>query len=128
MIADSSFLVSLFWKDDTLHQKALSEFRSSSVTLSVPDRIIEETMSVLAYKEGWQTALEVLDRITTNRRFEVRHISREEWSGIVALSSKLNKKISFNDYLVIYLSVREGALPLTYDSQLLSIARQLIEK
>ncbi|MFA4983187.1 MAG: PIN domain-containing protein [Candidatus Micrarchaeia archaeon] len=128
MIADSSFLVSLFWKDDTLHQKALSEFRASSVTLSVPDRIIEETMSVLAYKEGWQMALEVLDRIAINRRFELRHLSREEWYGIVALSKKLNKKISFNDYLVIHLSVREGCLPLAYDSQLLSLARQLIVK
>jgi len=128
MIADSSFLVSLFWKDDTLHKKALSEFRSSSATLSVPDRIIEETMSVLAYKEGWQTALDVLDKIVANRRFEVRHLSREEWSGIVALSKKLNKKISFNDYLVIYLSVREGSIPLAYDSQLLSMARNLLEK
>ena len=124
MIADSSFLVALFNANDPLHTRAAADLASSEALLTIPDRILEETLTVLSYKFGWKHSLGVLDKIRENRRFEIRHLSEDEWARVIAISAEAEKKISFPDYVVIYLSRSEGTLPLTYDAQIVKLAKK----
>lgn len=123
MIADSSFLVALFHQDDEFHARAVSEMASSDATITVSDRIAEEVLTVFSYRNGWDYALSILAKIRSNRRFEIRRLSEEDWERIIGMSASIGKKISFADYVVLYLSSAEGSLPLTYDQQLLKITK-----
>ncbi|MEM2138093.1 MAG: type II toxin-antitoxin system VapC family toxin [Candidatus Anstonellaceae archaeon] len=123
MIADSSFLVALFHPEDELHGKAVSDFSASEATITVPDRVVEEVLTVFSYLDGWGAAMEVLAKILSNRRFEVRHLPEREWAEVARFSNSVAKKLSFTDYLVLYLSSKEGAAPLAYDRQLLKAAK-----
>ncbi len=123
MIADSSFLVALFHPDDKFHSKAVSEFASNEATITVPDRIVEEVLTVFSYRKGWKHALQILGKMRSNSRFEFRRLSERDWGGVIEMSVSIAKKISFADYVVLYLSSAEDQLPLTYDRQMLKAAK-----
>ncbi len=124
MIVDSSALVALFIENDEHHPAALKGFTDKTVPLFViPDRILEETLNVLIYRLGINFALTVLEKIKANQRFSVSSLSQTEHAEVLETMAALRKKISFEDYLVIYQSLKSRQPPFCFDQQLLAIYR-----
>ncbi len=124
MIVDSSALVALFVENDEHHQSAVNGFSDKTVALFViPDRILEETLNVLIYRHGIDFALSVLEKINANQRFTVSTLSEGEHAEVLLSMAALRKKISFEDYLVIYQALKSRQTPFCFDQQLLAIYR-----
>lgn len=124
MIVDSSALVALFVENDEHHIAAIRGFTDKTVALFViPDRILEETLNVLIYRQGIDFALSVLEKIKANQRFTVSSLSESEHAEVLQTMATLRKKISFEDYLVIYQALKSRQPPFCFDQQLLAIYR-----
>ena len=125
MIADSSFLVSLFYNGDPLNKKADAIFNSlGDEKIILPISVIEETFTVLSYRAGTELALGFLQSTQENKDFLAYYLTPEEWQEIPKLACALKKKLSFADYFVIYLCKKTGEKPLCFDRQLLSILKK----
>ena len=125
MIADSSFLVAFFHPDDLSHSKAVDQFSSmSGTTVIIPDRILEETFTVLTYNKGLEFALEVLKRIHFNSELAIYPVTQHETNEIFILAETIKKKISFADYCVVYLCNKLDMKPLCFDKQILSLLKR----
>ncbi|VVB58536.1 PIN domain protein [Candidatus Anstonella stagnisolia] len=129
MIADSSFLIALFHKDDELHQKAVELFANlPESSIIVPDRMLEESFTVFSYKLGAEFALAFLEKLRINKSFVTYRIAESEWDETVKLASSMRKKMSFADYLAICLSKKTGEEILTFDRQVASAAKEFRRK
>ncbi len=122
MIVDSSALVALFIENDEHHPAALKGFTDKTIPLFViPDRILEETLNVLIYRLGIEFALNVLGKIKANQRFSILPLSEVEHAEVLQTMGALRKKISFEDYLLVYLSLKSRHPPFSFDQQLMAI-------
>jgi len=79
---------------------------------------------VLAYRLGWDFALQVLDKIAANTRFNVRKLSENELNAVTSFIRESRKKMAFNDYVVLSLCLKECSEPLSFDRQLVSMAKR----
>ena len=126
MIADSSFLVALFLPEDELHMRAVQELsgikENGFFKLVIPDRVLEETFTVLCYKKGVSYALEILTKLLHNKDILIYHLEEEEWLSIKKFIEEKNKKMSFTDYLVAFLALREHKKILCFDEQIIKLA------
>jgi len=95
MIADTSFLVALFIEEDELHEKSINELEKNKKEILITDRILEETFTVICYKKGVDYALMIYEII-----------------------KKFRKKLSFADYTVIYLALKDNEKILCFDEEL----------
>ncbi len=125
MIVDTSFLVALFIPEDELHEKALNEIENNNIELIIPDRVIEETFTVMCYKKGLDYALDILEKLKINKDVIIRTINEEEFELIINLAKKLKKKLSFVDYVVIYLALNDRYKILCFDDQIIKIFKNL---
>ena len=122
MIADSSFLIGLFSESDIFHDRATEDFASSQTQiLLIPDRVLEEMMTVLTYKKGIQFSLEAVEKIQANSRFEIVALDKNDCAAIFALAKKTGRSLGFTDYAVAYFCCRDRSFPMAYDKQLLSV-------
>ncbi len=126
MIVDSSALIAFFVEDDQLHAEAISEFkRLENETFIIPDRILEETLTVLIYDRGTNFALSVLQQIRENKRMRIQYTTEPEQLEVFEWMAQLRKKISFQDYVVLYHSVNSNQSPLSFDRELISLYRKI---
>ena len=126
MIVDSSALVAFFVESDSLHSLALAEFkRLEQETFTIPDRILEETLNVLLYDHGIDYALAILEKIRLNRGMEIQATMQSEQLEIFNCMNHLRKKMTFQDHLVLFYSVRQGQPPLSFDRQILTLYEKL---
>lgn len=120
MIVDSSFLVALFDPDDIFHDKAARLLEINlNATLVIPNRVIEETITVLAHKKNVAFALQVLEKLRDNKQVAIKQVSEDEWNEVISLMAERNRPLGFVDYLVILLSNRIKEKPLCFDEKLL---------
>ena len=119
MIADTSFLVALFIEEDELHNEALNELENNKEELTIPDRVIEETFTVLNYKKGIDYALGILQKLDNNKDINIKSYNEKEWNSIIQLISKVRKKLSFVDYTIIYECLRTNEKLLCFDKEII---------
>lgn len=120
MMVDSSFLIALSIPEHELHAAATKKRESlRGQKLEIPDRVIEETFTVLTYKKGITHGLDFLRKISANRDVKLRPTSPREVNETSELILKLEIRMSFVDYLVAYLSKLDGQEPLNFDKELM---------
>lgn len=120
VIADTSFLISLFVSEDQNHAEAVRIWNQPEVRdVAIPDRVIEELLTVLTYKQGIQFALDTYEKTRASKNTTLRRTSEDEWEQTIASMKTRNKKIGFTDYLLIYLASESEEKVLSFDRQLL---------
>ncbi len=117
MIADTSFLVALFLPEDELHNKAIIKLEKvkDSEDILILDRVLEELFTVLTYKRGMQYAGNVLSKLDKNKNFFIFRLDENEWFYVIQLAVNTNKKLSFVDYAVISLALKNNEELLCFD-------------
>ncbi|MBS3136977.1 PIN domain-containing protein [Candidatus Woesearchaeota archaeon] len=125
MIADSSFLIALFIEEDGNHENAIIDFSNvGDNIILIPDRVLEETFTVVTYKKGILYTIGVLERIRLNKKCVIYHLSASEQEAIIALINKLKIRISFIDYCVAYLTIAKDEELLCYDKEIISFKKK----
>lgn len=117
MIADTSFLVALFLPEDELHNKSIIKLEKvkDSEDILILDRVLEELFTVLTYKRGMQYAGNVLNKLDKNKNFFIFRLDENEWFYVIQLAVNTNKKLSFVDYAVISLALKNNEELLCFD-------------
>jgi len=128
MIADSSFLVSLFLPEDMNHENAKKEYTKYDEYLLIPVCVLEETVNVLIYKRGFDFSLRVSDELLQNERIIVYYPDEDEILETIELMNKTKKKMSMIDYEVAYFAVQKKEALLCFDKQILSLVKLLNRK
>ncbi len=110
-LADSSFLVALFYPRDINHNKAIKLLEHVEKIFIHPD-VLKETLTVLMYKTN--NVKEIYTEILENEVFEITDFSVSDtfdfWLNI-------NKKISYVDGLIIFLAFKTGLKLLTFNKE-----------
>ena len=123
MILDSSFLFAFYVLDDSKHEQALADFKAASEPMLITDRILEELITALVYKQGIDFAMAVLEQTRTNEAFEFYSMTKEEQAGVFNLMKEVRRDLSFYDYSSVYLSRTRGERLLSYDKQQLGVLK-----
>lgn len=121
-VIDSSVFVAFYRDVDSLHADALAIMRDiSDATLVVYPYVIQETATVLAYAVGLPLAKQFLTDISesANVLIPVTNIQRDTQAFM-----SIKAKISFTDAALVALAKETGARLVTFDMQMLSLARK----
>ena len=118
MVADTSFLVPLFRREDEHGQKAAETLVSMDETVLVPDTVLFETLTVLNRKCGFAIAKEAHGKLSENPQISMMNFEANEREAILNLFLSNAGKISTVDASVIYLSRKKGCKILSYDNDL----------
>lgn len=121
-IVDTSVWVALFLDFDVEHQKARRILDRIRDTIYVPYCVISETATVLAYKHSKKQADNFLVYIENNRDLI---LINNEIAEELNFYKSLPHKISFADSALILLSRKLNAELITFDRQLLRIAKKI---
>lgn len=125
MIVDASFLVALFLPEDVHHEKAVKVLKQhKDHVLIIVDRIIEETMAVLIYKKSIHYAFQVLQRLQANKMVHMYDIDARLQKDIFELMQRVGKRLSFTDYVVVFLARYYGVYALCFDKEILKLAKK----
>ena len=127
IIADSSFLVALFLKEDVNHGKAVELFKKQGEFL-VLDYALGETMTVIVYKRGIDFAKEAYDKIKANEAFDVHQISQDDIEHSYEFLFSRKKKLSFVDSIIIHFAVSRKMDIAAFDRQIGSVFRKVKKK
>jgi predicted nucleic acid-binding protein len=121
IVVDSSVLVALYCKSDANHGQAKIIFSEmENATIIIHPYVIQETTTVLTYVLGFSTAKEFLNDIEQASNVLFSHV-------IIAMDievfRKVSRKISFTDVAVVALAHKEKAQLLTFDKQMITLAK-----
>lgn len=122
-IIDSSVFVALYRPSDALHEEAKAVFTDiEECTLYVHPYVVQEVATVLCYTDGLIRAQLFLAALqeSTNVILVGAQLSHEI-PGFLAL----NKRISFTDATVLQLAVQLSGRLISFDKQMLRIAKRL---
>lgn len=128
MIADSSFLISLFSDYDSNHEQALKIMEDMEEKIVVPCEVVSEVFTFFSYKHGVEEAVAVVERILRGEMFLVYHMNENEWLDAFEISRIQKRKMSFVDYQVAYLTSEKKQKLLCFDKQLNSLLKNLEER
>ena len=118
IVADTSFLVPLFKKDDAHSVKAAETLISLNDRMLVPDTVLFETLTVLNGKCGFAMAKEAHGKLAENPQISVVNLEAGEREAALGVFLSNAGKISTVDASVIYLSRKKGCKILSYDDDL----------
>jgi predicted nucleic acid-binding protein len=104
-IFDSSVWVAFFNDKDSQHKKAREAVSLAGGFTVLPEYIVAETASVLLVRVSKESAEEFLEAITGNPSVKIL-LSEGElfWSTLTVFREKENKKLSFVDASLLFLS------------------------
>ena len=128
MIADTSFIVALSLAEDHSHTKAISlleQFDVHHEQILILDRVLEETFTVLTYKRGVTYALDIIEKFSKNKNIHIHKLDDNEWSSVLQLAVKLQKKLSFVDYSILYLYLKFREPLLCFDEEIIKLTKTL---
>jgi predicted nucleic acid-binding protein len=123
MIADTSFLASLFMESDQNHLIAEATAKTQKDVILVPLEVLEETFTVLRYRKSLEHSLQAVRIITGDPTFYV--LSPTSFGEAIELLKRTKKKLSFVDGIVLFHSLGIGSVPLAFDKDLLKEYRRL---
>lgn len=127
MIADSSALIAYFRKQDVFHAIAV-EMMESLDSLTVPDHILAETLTVLKIKEGAAIAIVCADFLTNSSTISLRPTHPSEFEATLGYFSKNRNNLSFIDTLLVILSKKENQPIMTFDKELQNIMKMGVKQ
>ena len=119
IVLDTSFLVSFFLPSDENHEKALlmaADNKSEDMILS--DMILHETLTVLNYKGGIKLAKEANEDLMRNHYVFFVRLKEEETKEILSMFFDQSKKLSVQDFSVIYLAKKTNSKVLAFDDKI----------
>jgi len=116
-ILDSNVWVAFFDKDDSFHRKAVQIVSNLQERIVLPEYVLLEVTTVLSRKAGKSSADIFLQKVFANRDVQVLSSSQQFLDEVVQLYlSRTNKKLSFVDYALLYLSGKMNVV--TFDKDL----------
>ncbi|MBS3174965.1 PIN domain-containing protein [Candidatus Woesearchaeota archaeon] len=124
MIADTSFLVPFFSQDHEMHKKSLEKMQINAEKIIIIDRVLEEMFTVLCYRKGVDFALNIIEKIKNNKDIEIYYFNESELQLIINLANKIKKKISFVDYCILYMCLKNGEKFLCFDKELMGLLKR----
>ncbi len=120
MVLDSSFLVALYRKEDENNHKALDWVqRNKYEELLLSDVILFETLTVLNYKNGIETAKEAYDDMRRNKRIRIAYLDEQTKLEILEEFFNHEGKFSLPDASVIHLARKTDSHVVTFDKSML---------
>jgi len=128
MIADSSFLISLFADYDSNHEQALKIIEGVEEKIIVPCEVVSEVFTFFSHKQGIDEAAATVERILRGNIFSVYFMNENEWLDAFEISKLQKRKMSFVDYQVAYLAYEKKQKLLCFDKQLNSLLKNLEER
>jgi predicted nucleic acid-binding protein len=122
MILDTSILVSFYDLDDSNHQAAIELFKKHEQSrLFLSEYIIGETITVLLYKKGLDSAKKFLEIIKETESFRIITISENDFYSILDIFKNQKHQLSFIDASLVYFSKVLNMNVLTFDKNLLKV-------
>lgn len=120
-IVDSSIFVAFYRDVDSQHADAIRVMQEiSGSTLIVHPYVIQETATVLAYRASLKVAKEFLADVMSAANVVIPAVDVRYDMGRFM---DVKKKISFTDVALIELAKMTGARVVTFDRQILSLAK-----
>lgn len=122
IILDSCVFIALYNENDEFHNEAISifEFYKDNIIL-VSNYVIQEVTTVLTYKFWKQKAdLFIDDIMNSNNILILQSDTFEE----MKFFKTINSKMSFTDISLLYLSIKQDSLLITFDKQLLNLYKK----
>ena len=114
---DSNVWIAFFNPDDSNHHKAQKIFLKTQEKIGLPEYVLLEVTTILAQKMGKDIADQFLQMARASKDVEILPSSREFFDGVIQLYlSRTNKKLSFVDYSLLYLSGKTNVV--TFDKDL----------
>ena len=117
MILDSNVWIAFFNPDDSNHHEAQKIFSKTQEKIGLPEYVLLEVTTILAQKMGKDIADQFLQMARASKDVGILPSSKEFFDGVIQLYlSKTNKKLSFVDYALLYLSSKTNVV--TFDKDL----------
>jgi|GEM_PF-7102259 len=118
-IFDTNIYVSAFWEDDKRHQICRELLIETEESIVIPDFIIAEVVTVLSKRtQSTKLSHHFIGNITKDSRFIVINTP---FNDVLDLWHQINHPLSFEDIVVIWVSITYSAEIVTYDQELLQI-------
>ena len=126
VVVDTSVLVGFYLSDDVHHKQALQVLKAVNQSrLLLHPFVIQETVTVLTYKSGFSLARKFMSDIQNAKNIS---ISSLDITKELATFQKLRQKISLTDSALVQLAIDTGSKLVSFDVQMLRIAKQVSEK
>ena len=122
-IIDSSVWVALFLEFDSNHKKAEEIISKLEGKIYLPYNVVVEVTTVLAYKHSKEQADNFLDYIEDNEDIV---LFENESKSEIEFYKKVNRKVSFVDVSLVFLSKKLDLDLITFDSQMISLAKKFL--
>ncbi len=122
-LIDSSVWAALFLEFDINHKKAEEIISKLEGKIYLPYNVVVEVTTVLAYKHSKKQADNFLDYIENN---EDIILFENELRPEMEFYKKVNRKVSFIDVSLIFLSKKLGLNLITFDAQMISLAKKFL--
>ena len=122
-LIDSSVWVALFLEFDSNHKKAEEIISKLEGKIYLPYNVIVEVTSVLTYKHSKKQADNFLDYMEDN---EDIILFENELKPEIEFFKKIDKKLSFVDISLVFLSKKLDLDLITFDSQMISLAKKFL--
>jgi len=120
IVLDSSFLISLFLRQDFNHAKAMGLFEKHRTDeMLLTDEILFETLSVLNRKESMEFTRAAYERILSNSKLTLIYLNENERKEILAEFLAQNTRLSLADVSVVHACKRTLSAALSFDRHLL---------
>ncbi len=120
-LVDSSVWVGLFLDFDTQHAKAERFFSNLKGGIYLPYCVLNETVTVLAYKHSKKQADQFLNFVGRDHKIKLIEDNIEEESSFF---KSLTARISFTDAALLLLKRKLKANLVTFDEQLERLAKR----
>jgi predicted nucleic acid-binding protein len=120
-LVDSSVWVALFLEKDNQHIKAVARMKRQKGTVCVPYCVVNETVTVLAYKHSKEQADQFLSFLENAQDIE---IVEDDFQEEATFFRTLNARISFTDAVLVLLTQKLSAELVTFDKQLERLANR----
>jgi predicted nucleic acid-binding protein len=117
MIVDTSYLLSLYVKDDPNHHDAISQIENEQVLL-IPDYVVSETATVLLYRKNPKTAKSFLEIVENTQSIQILHSSVHDFREILEIFKNQKNKLTFVDAVVVFHAEKLRLGVLTFDEHI----------
>ncbi|MDP4007920.1 MAG: PIN domain-containing protein [Candidatus Peregrinibacteria bacterium] len=122
IILDSNIFIAFYYKEDSLHEEALSLLSSlDDYEIIIPYCVIQEVSTILTYKLGKKVADDFLNDI---QNADTTLIINNDVQSEIEFFKTIKANLSFTDLALLHLSQKYDATLLTFDQQLLKLYKK----
>ena len=121
VIADSSFLISLYSPEDTNHAKAKEFFEKNEKEILIPFEVLTETFTFLNSAKGIETVRKIYPELQQSKQFHIAQpLERpmHEKAFRRFLSQAKEEKLSYVDCVQLTLAKEKAIKIITFDKKL----------